>query len=286
MIYLRALSSLPFGGMVLMLGALMLMPGTPGHAQSQALPAGTVFRDCADCPEMVVIPPGDFTMGRTNNLAREAPPTPVVIRKPFAISRFEVTIAQYEACVTAGGCYARSRTDNARDARRPNRENLPITMVSMLDFRLYLAWLSGKTGQYYRFPSEAEWEWAASGGLDAPNWWGGGNVLPETANCNDCPGEYWMNYAPVGQFPPNPFGLHDMLGNVSEYVADCWFDTHAGHPGTETARQPCDGYLRTLRGASWFTQPKYVSRQYRRRYPFSSSSNLFGLRLVRELAVE
>eukprot|EP00752_Nemacystus_decipiens_P017072 g15289.t1 len=251
---------------------------------------------------MVVIPAGRFLMGRDDGLEDEGPATAVTIAAPFALGRLEVTIGEYEACVAAGACMA--RRDRAWFDARADRERFPITLISVNNFRLYLAWLTGKTGRAYRLPSEAEWEWAASGGVPGPRWWGaadaaapgggrarardgardGPAIPPGAVNCRGCPGEDWRGLAPTGSFPPNPFGLHDMLGNVAEFAADCWRDSHAGRPATGAIYSPCETYLRSLRGAAWTSRTAFVNRYTRAPFPSDGAARGdFGFRVARNL---
>jgi formylglycine-generating enzyme required for sulfatase activity len=157
--------------------------------------------------------------------AAEGPQRPVTIARPFAVGKYEVTFAEWDACVAAGGCSHRPG-DN-----RWGRGSRPVINVSWDDITLeYLPWLSRKTGKTYRLLTEAEWEYAARGATSAsaPSkaYWWGDRASHEYANYGKdqcCDGlkqgrDQWVNTAPVGQFPANPFGLHDMHGNVWEWV--------------------------------------------------------------------
>ena len=172
------------------------------------------FRECAkDCPEMIVIPAGSFMMGspatekdRYNN---EGPQHKVTIAKPFAVSKFEVTFADWDACVSVGGCPHEGRAADAGWGRGTR----PVIYVSWDDAQAYVAWFSRMTGKAYRLLTEAEWEYAARAGTTTAYSWGDdiekdGKAM---ANCNGC-GSQWDNRqtAPVGSFAPNAFGLHDM----------------------------------------------------------------------------
>ncbi|MEQ8601815.1 MAG: SUMF1/EgtB/PvdO family nonheme iron enzyme [Marivibrio sp.] len=276
--------SAPFRGKIRTLfagaAAAFLLSGLNPANTQETVGVGDSFKDCATCPEMVVVPAGSFVMGRDGGEPEEAPATEVQVTAPFAISRTEITIGQYEACVAAGACLDRWDHQRGWFDERDDRESFPIVSVSYDRFQLYIAWLIGKTGRHYRMPSEAEWEWAASGGRDAARWWGDGPVPSGQVNCLNCPGEDWRGLAPTAQFPANPFGLHDMLGNLSEYVGDCWRDSHEGRPATAAYYGPCDTAFRTLRGGKWSSGEKWINRYTRRRYPGDASSNDFGFRLV------
>jgi len=131
-------------------------------AQRGASPdPGEIFRDCNDCPELVVVPPGDFVMG-SNDTPYEKPERTIAIRRPFAIGRREITFAEWDLCADAGACKHRP------DDHGWGRGDRPVINVGWDDAKLYLAWLSQKTGQKYRLPTEAEWEYAARAGTKSP----------------------------------------------------------------------------------------------------------------------
>jgi formylglycine-generating enzyme required for sulfatase activity len=207
---------------------------------------GTVFRDCADCPELVWLPQGEFIMGERS--AAIGPRHVVRIGYPLAVGRFEVTFAEWDACVATGGC-----------RRRPHdagwgRGRQPVINVSWADAGQYAAWLSRRTGKPYRLLSEAEWEYAARAGTDVHFWWGS-DAGQGDANCYDC-GSRWdgRRAAPVGRFAPNPFGLHDMHGNVFEWVEDCYHHGYRNAPSDGRAwTRDCTASndARMLRGGAW-----------------------------------
>ena len=228
---------------------------------------GESFRDCADCPEMVAVPAGRFWMGCEWEGAfseYEQPSHEVTIARRFALSKYETTFAQWDACVARGGCegyrpvhYGKTRDDRA------------VGNVNREDVQNYLSWLSEKTGKRYRLPSEAEWEYAARAGTVTRYSWGD-DVGWNQANCHSCnsrePGPL-----PVGSFPANAFGLHDMHGNVFEWVEDCWNSSYDGAPSDGSAWLAGDCSVRVVRGGAWRTPP-YSLRSafrdsYRRPYP-------------------
>jgi formylglycine-generating enzyme required for sulfatase activity len=184
---------------------------------------GEFFRDCPDCVEMVVVPPGEFDMGGATPVS-EAPQHHVTIAQAFAIGRREVTFAEWDRCVAAGGCkYNPSDHGWGRGER-------PVIDVSWDDAQEFIAWLSKKTGQTYRLPSEAEWEYSARGGAASAYWWGR-EAGTGHANCQDCgPPATPRQTLPVGSFRPNAFGLSDTAGNAAEWVQDCWNGSYAGAP--------------------------------------------------------
>ena len=211
---------------------------------------GEVFRDCTDCPEMVVVPEGSFTMGSPPDEPErwddEGPRHRVTIPRPFAVGRFEVTFAQWDACLRAGGC---SHPPGDEGWGRANR---PAINVSWNDAREYVDWLSARTGRQYRLLTEAEWEYVARAWTQTRYYWGD---EPEQgrANCGQCGGRWGgAKTAPPASFPPNGFGLFDMLGNVWEWVEDCGHPNYSGAPSDASAwLQPGDCRLRMLRGGSW-----------------------------------
>jgi formylglycine-generating enzyme required for sulfatase activity len=169
----------------LALGLLLAVPcGAAGAAEA--------FRDCSQCPEMVMLPAG------------------------FAIGRFEVTFDEWQACVAAGAC----RGD--LDDHGWGRGRRPVINITWADAVGYARWLSGLTGRAYALPTEEEWEYAARAGTTTAYWWGDG-VGQGNANCRQCGGAWdGVSTAPVGSFAANPFDLYDMNGNVWEWTADCW----------------------------------------------------------------
>src|SRR5262245_54618755 len=194
-------------------------------AQAEDKLAGESFRDrlsdgqpCPDCPEMVVIPAGSFIVGSPSdeegrsNLNPE-PQREVTIGRPFAIGKFEVTFAEWDACIAAGGCHYRPND------RGWGRGKQPVINVSWDQItEQYLPWLSRKTGKTYRLPSEAEWEYAARGGSTTPFWWGS-SISTDQANYNGDftygggpKGEYRQKPMPVDSFAPNPWGLYNVHG--------------------------------------------------------------------------
>ena len=216
---------------------------------------GETFRDALSSggvgPEMVVIPAGSFRMGcltdgRYCQPTNEFPAHTVNVPR-FALSKYEVTFAEWDACVDAGGC----------NDYRPNDEgwgrgDRPVIHVNWNDAQSYVSWLSQETGEDYRLPSEAEWEYTARAGTTTPYYWGD-EIGVNQANCglNSC-GDSFPNTAPVGSFAANAWGLHDMYGNVREWVEDCWHDSYSGAPSDGsawTSGGSCD--LRVTRGSSW-----------------------------------
>jgi formylglycine-generating enzyme required for sulfatase activity len=249
-------------------------------AQSKA--AGTkpsavkTFKDCDACPEMIALPAGSFTMGSKSGDLSEAPPHRVHIGYSFAISRFEITAAEWKACFTDGGC-------DYLPKRKGMTAASPVHNLSWLDARQYVKWLSKKTGKKYRLPSEAEWEYAARAGTKTEYWWG--NAVGEgNANCKNCGGD-WNRKRPavVDSYGANPFGLQGMNGSVWEWVADCWFDSYKGAPHDGSARDRKDCQSRVLRGGSWRNDASYARSAGRFTYDHDVRYVLNGFRVVRSM---
>ena len=194
--------------------------------------AGEKFRDCPECPEMVVLPAGSYRMGSRDGNSDEEPVHEVAIGAPFAAGRYEVAFAEWDACARDGGC---PRGDVVAKDWGWGRGRRPVVNVSWDDAKRYVQWLSRKTGKPYRLLSESEWEYAARAGTETTYSWGDG-IGVNRVNCDGC-GSQWddSRTAPVGSFEANAWGLHDMHGNVWEWVEDCWNDSYAGAPADGSA---------------------------------------------------
>lgn len=208
--------------------------------------AGQRFRDCAECPEMVVVPAGSFLMGAPEkepySHETERPVRRVTIEKPFAVGIYEVTFDEWDACLADGACNGYRPDDRGWGGGRN-----PVTDLMWEDSRTYLAWLSRKTGQRYRLPSEAEWEYAARAWTQTAYSFGD-SVVPSQANYWS---SGWRRTLPVGSFEPNGFGLFDMHGNASEWVQDCWHPSYVGAPTDGSAREVARCLERVERGGSY-----------------------------------
>jgi hypothetical protein len=255
-------------------GTIVEFPeGTPREVMQDAMrrrfpprPPGTVVKDCPECPEMVVVPAGYTRLASGGN---------VRIEKPFLVGKFEVTFEKYDACVRAGACAC------CPDDAGWGRGRQPVIDVSWHDAQDYVAWLSKRTGKAYRLLSEAEWEYAAQAGTgrEAKVTPGAGQAL-----CAGC-GSRWDNKqtAPVGSFPANGFGLHDMLGNVWEWTADCRNESHAGAPADGSARTEGDCSRRVLRGGSWNSNSEQSRSTDRARLTAVNRYDYIGFRVARTL---
>ena len=254
----------------------------------EAMRPGRVFRDCPECPQMVVVPAGSFTMGspsweeyRSDN---EGPQHRVTIAAPFAVGKYEVTFAEWDTCVAAGGCNGYRPND-----RGWGRGRQPVINVSWVDAKAYVRWLSRKTGAHYRLLSEAEWEYAARAGTTGPFHFGS-TISTDQANYHgfgtrtDGSGRknvYRKRTVPVGSFPANAFGLHDVHGNVCEWVEDCYHHGYAGAPTDGSAWIPYDCSTRIYRGGSWDQTYRYLRSAYNN--GDSTSRNYIGFRVARTL---
>jgi formylglycine-generating enzyme required for sulfatase activity len=237
--------------------------------------SGKSFRDrtaegapCPECPEMVVVPAGTFTMGATppeidalkkgrpstsfHLFESQGPQRTVTIARPFAVGKFEATFAEWDACVAAGGCTYRPH-DGIPGQVGWGRGKQPVINVSWHDItKEYLPWLSRLTGKSYRLLSEAEWEYAARAGTTTPYWWGT-SISTSQANYTAHLKDNRDRIVPVDSFAPNPWGLFSVHGNVSEWVQDCRNASYVGAPsdGSPWVTGNCED--RITRGGSFVT---------------------------------
>ena len=196
---------------------------------------------------MVFVPAGSFTMGSPDAGETEQPEHRVTIPAPLAVGKYEVTFAEWDACVRDGGCEGYRPPDHSW-----GRGRRPVIEVTWGRAKAYTEWLSRKTGREYRLLSESEWEYVARAGSTTDYWWGD-DPGEGRANCYRCE-DRWEKTAPVGSFEPNAFGLYDVHGNVWEWVADCWKANYHGVPSDGTDWQPpsyeiCSAHV--IRGGSW-----------------------------------
>lgn len=249
-------------------------------------------------PEMANLPPGSFLMGatgttdlnsnpcaifRSNLLTQESPQHLVIIDRAFSISKYEVTFEEYDLFVRLSGSVD-TPSDNGW-----GRGRHPVIWVSLKDANAYAKWLSDMTGKSYRLPTEAEWEYAARAGTPTNYWWGN-EMEPNMANCLGCGRNLdgqggFERTVPVGSFPANPFGLHDMAGNILEWVQDCWHNDYVNAPTNgsawgQAANSECDG---VLRGGAWnkvdcqlFNSTRYLGSP-------DAKDDSIGVRVVRDL---
>ena len=272
-----------------------LLPG--GSREDTAL--SRVFRDCGACPEMIVVPPDSFTMGSPESERgrwdNEGPQHTVNIAYPFAVGVYEVTFAEWDACVLAGGC-----GDHRPDDEGWGRGRRPVINVSWEDAVAYTEWLSEETGRPYWLLSEARWEYVARAGTTVARFWAE-SALPQCRYANGADvtarpehpdradslfvacSDGHAQTAPVGSFQPNAFGLHDVLGNVFEWTQDCWSSDYSGAPTDGRAVRSGDCSQRVGRGGSWFNQPRILRSAGRFSGSAGDRASVLGFRVARTI---
>ena len=302
--------------------ALGVVLSTASVAAPGAAYAAQMLRDCDDCPEMVVVPAGVFVLGTPAahlggvESPPETQPAAIRITRPFAIGRFEVTRGEFAEFVRASGhevrpgcrtwdaALGRFNDDGRRTWQDPGvpmepTDRHPVACVSWSDAQAYAAWLSRRTGKSYRLPSEAEWEYAARAGTTTLRPWGdapedgcdhantydlgsraGYQLGWPAAGCHDG----YADVAPVGQFQPNAFGLHDVIGNVWEWTADCSTGSSVGRPKDGSAWTWLGGCKRrVLRGGGWLTPPDRSRSGFHGDDEDGDRADYVGFRVVRDL---
>ena len=289
-------------GIVGVSASILALAGALGSAEVYASQAsmspGTVFRDdCTGCPELVVVPSGMFMVG--SPVSEEGWEVSegqyqVTIESRFAVGMYEVTFAEWDACVSDGGCGLYHPEDEGW-----GRGRRPVINVSREDALAYVRWLSRRTGESYRLLTDAEWEYVARAGTTSARHWGesesgqcmhgngadaatrrvyAGTVLSHFASCSDG----HVHTAPVGSFEPNPFGLYDVAGNVAEWTDGCWdYSSAGGGGGSDHPSQYC---YPVLRGGAWSSGP-YNLRSAKRIRTFAGiRSNDIGFRVARQVS--
>jgi formylglycine-generating enzyme required for sulfatase activity len=306
---------------------LLLSSATSGGAAANNAPGdrapGSRFRECADCPELIVVPAGSFTMGsppsEEGRFDTEGPQHVVVIKRPFAIGVYDVTVGEYRKFIRATGRVAtdgcrvydptfidpqlvRVRGRNWQRPGFPQTDRNPVVCITLEDTRAYVNWLNDKVVRalgapggsgLYRLPTEAEWEYAARAGTTTPFYWG---ATMHRSDANFGPDEMrfapmvkgadrWGYTSPVGSFPANPFGLFDMSGNAWNFTQDCWHANYDGAPGDGSARTEPKCDERVVRGGSWL-KPAAGERSAKRgegRPGDLKGHQEIGFRVVRDL---
>jgi len=299
-------------------------------SQHQSLPEdGEIFADCAECPAMVVIPPGDFAMGADESqarqmgvygktAARERPVHTVRIRHRFAVSRAQVSRELYASFLMqtgyepSSGCYGWRvkpggwefhAEQNWQSPGFAQTDDEPVVCVSWEEAQKFVQWLSVETGLSYRLLTEAEWEYAARGGVALARYWGDepelscgfANVYDRSAalmagnqqssgvgfrfECDDG----FPFTSPAGSFPPNDYGLYDMLGNVWEWTEDCFNWNYEGAPSDGSAWLAGDCTERTVRGGSSANDPQSMRVTERGKNPPTDKYVVLGFRVARDL---
>ena len=265
---------------VLLATAAMAFEAQPGSQESAALQPGATFSDTLSSgdpgPEMVVVPAGTFRMGCASGVEcneNELPVREVTIPRRFAVSKYVVTLDEFVR-------FSPSWSATGYKQHEPGRS--PAGSVSWSDAVAYARWLSEETGEKYRLLSEAEWEYVSRAGSTTPYPWGE-EFGTSRANCWACGDEFRFS-APVGQFPSNAWGLHDMQGNGWEWVQDCWNDSYEGAPSDGSAWLEGDCSRHVIRGGSWRDGPQEMRSAFR--FGLADRSGFPGenFRVAREFA--
>ena len=261
-----------------------VLPFVLSPAAERSLSPGDAFSECARaCPVMIVLSAGEFVMGspapEPGRFPNEGPQHVVRIERPFAVSKFDVTFDDWDACAAYGDC------DHSVNDAGFGRGTRPVINVTWEDAKTYVAWLSKVSGRPYRLLSEAEYEYAARGGSATAFPWGE-DLGTANANCDGC-GSQWdgQKSAPTGSFPANRFGLYDMVGNIGKWVEDCDHEDYVGAPvdgsawiiGGECSR-------RVVRGGSWISAPRSIRSASRDFRPFTGRNSFVGFRIARTLS--
>jgi sulfatase modifying factor 1 len=304
------------GGLMMWLAAAVAQP-LPADQERTIKPMDS-FKECDVCPELVVVPAANFTMGspaseRGHNNS-EDPQHPVAITRPLAVGKFEVTVDQFAAFARESGYDTGSKCYTLEDGKVEERDGrswrnpgysqeatYPAACLSWNDAKSFVAWLSRKTGKAYRLLTESEWEYAARAGTTSRYYFGDdenelchySNGLDQTArrtfagangrstlSCSDG----YAYAAPVGSFAANRFGLYDMLGNLSEWVEDCANYSYDGAPTNGSAWTSGDCSHRIVRGGSWSSTPEFLRSAKRDgSTPSGVRLNVIGFRVARTL---
>ena len=257
--------------------------------RERALKPKDTFKECSNCPEMVVVPAGTFTMGspvsEPERTSEEGPQHTVTFARNFAVGRFELTFEQWEACVADGGC-----NGYKPDSQGWGRDLRPVINVSWDDAKTYAVWLAKKTGKSYRLLSEAEREYVTRAGTTTPFWWGN-SISTDQANYNGTPylggakGEYRGRTVPVNLFEPNPWGLYQVHGNVYEWTEDCWHVNYQGAPANGSFWTGGDCSSHVIRGGSWDYDAGYLRSASRLGYATDTRDVWLGFRVGRTLRI-
>jgi formylglycine-generating enzyme required for sulfatase activity len=276
---------------------------------------GTAIQDCSDCPELVAVPAGEYVMGSgPKEKMRELDEEPahrVRVTSALAVGKFEITKTQYAAFVkdtgreskpgchsTRGGFFHKNPKATWQNPGFEQKGDEPVVCVAWSDAQAYVAWLSKKTMKPYRLLNESEWEYAARAGSTGRRYWA---EADDAATCRYAsvadssykavsPGaplfpcsDGFAHTSPVGRFPANSYGLHDMLGNVWEWVEDCWNEGYTGAPELAVPRVSGSCNERVFRGGAWNSTPATLRSAYRDRESKDERHDNLGFRVARTL---
>ena len=285
-------------------GILILLISTV-HAQPGRT-AGDTFQDCKNCPQMIVLPAGNFIMGSPEDEAERREneaQMEVTFDSPFAMSRTPVTWDQWEACVRDNWCDGIAVENSLRtlfdgsenpDYQGQSRGNRPVVGVSWYDAQAFVGWLNNKTGSddLYHLPSESEWEYGARAGTTTAFPWGDeinfdyGNFGQREYGLGGFTEgrDIWLDeVSPVASFPANAFGLYDMHGNIFEWTEDCYQEDRADTPANGSPNKEGNCANRVFRSGT-FTSNPYMQRSARRGAPYPSTlrgRNYLGFRVAK-----
>jgi len=275
-------------------------------SEKRCLKPNESFKDCATCPEMVVVPAGSFTMGSPSNEPQrysDELQVGVSIAAPFSVGRFAITRGEYATFVgeanhlNSDKCSVYENNEWKERADRSFRipgfnqdDRHPAVCVNWDDAKAFAAWLSKKTGKGYRLLSEAEREYVTRAGTTTPFWWGT-SITPNQANYDGrtayegggSVGDFRRRTVSVDTFEPNPWGLYNVHGNVWEWTEDCWNEGNAGNPGNGRPRTTGDCNRRVVRGGSWVSDPRMIRSALRVWTNTADRTARVGFRLARTL---
>jgi formylglycine-generating enzyme required for sulfatase activity len=276
------------------------------HQSEIALVEKDQFRECAACPEMVVMPSGEYTMGspddEADRLSNEGPQHKVKIPRRFAVGKLKVTRDQYETFVNETSYTGGDKCFTLEDGKAEERGNRsfrhpgfdqdgkhPVVCINWDDAKAYVAWLSKKTGKLYRLLSESEWEYVARAGSKTPFWWGA-SISTDQANYdgnsiygNGAKGQYRQKTVPADMFEANPWGLSQVHGNAFEWVEDCWNETYQYAPSDDWIRLAGNCSRHVRRGGAWNIAAKTLRSAYRENRPALTRGSNLGMRVARTL---
>lgn len=293
---IKLLTGLTLAGLINLLPGLAHAAKHDEHASHAELHPGKVFKDCKDCPEMVVLPAGTFTMGTPDDeVGRqqdEGPMHPVTFARPLAISRFDVLAKEWKVFIKDTG-YQMPDGDTrpgreciAGEPRYPVGPTQPAVCMDMAEVQAYIAWLSNKTHQHYHMMSESIREYAARAGSSGPFpfEFDEGKTYSIARHANTYGPEDGYSYtSPAGAFAPNAFGVYDMHGNVSEFLEDCAHDNYIGAPSDGSAWTEPNCQLQQMRGNDWTEAPIWSRSGNRNNIYATDRGDWLGFRVVRDL---